>query len=38
MEGKNWDELKKYKYELENTCNKVLISLKKKQTNKKTAG
>ena len=30
MEGKNWGELKKYKYELENTCNKVLISLKKK--------
>ena len=38
MEGKNWGELKKYKYELENTCNKVLINLKKKQTNKKTAG
>ena len=32
MEGKNWGELEKYKCKLENTCNKLLISLKK--TNK----
>ena len=37
MEDKNWGELKKYKCKLENTCNKLLISLKKKKQ-KKTAG
>ena len=34
MEGKNWGELEKYKCKLENTCNKLLITLKKKKTKK----
>ena len=29
MEGKNWGEFAKYKFKLENRCNKLLIRLKK---------
>ena len=41
MEGKNWSEFQKYKYKLENRCNKLSIIWKKhfqkkQRANKKT--